>query len=377
MGRVPEVYARLGVKPVINAQSWVTMLGGSLMRPEVLRAMDEAATAFVDLAQLTLAGGETVARACAAEAGLITAGASSGNLLMAAAAMTGTDRAKVDRLPDTTGMKNEILIFKGGRNSYDKSFITAGAKLVEFGSGGGAQPYHLEAGINEKTAGLAWIVAPFQSYPFPLEQAIEICHARGVPVLVDAAAEVPPIENLTRFTRIGADMVTFSGGKGIGGPQNAGLLAGGKELIEAAFLHMFNLGSGTVGIGRPSKVPKETVVGMATALDLFLESDHVATWAGWRNRAQHIVDRLQNIPGLHVVIEDGDINRQGPNAVIYMESDWNGPSPSDIRATLAAGDPSIRVGGGGYRDEINIVLVNVQPGEEEIIADRLEDILRG
>ncbi len=104
MGRVPEVYARLGVKPVINAQSWVTMLGGSLMRPEVLRAMDEAATAFVDLAQLTRAGGEIVARACAAEAGLITAGASSGNLLMAAAAMTGTDRAKVDQLPDTAGM---------------------------------------------------------------------------------------------------------------------------------------------------------------------------------------------------------------------------------------------------------------------------------
>ena len=376
MGRVPEVYARLGVNPVINAQSWVTMLGGSLMRPEVLRAMDEAATAFVDLEELTRAGGETVARACAAEAGLITAGASSGNLLMAAAAMTGTDRAKVDQLPDTTGIKNEILIYSGGRNSYDKSFITAGAKLVEFGSSGGAQPYHLEAAINEKTAGLAWIVAPFQNYPFPLEQAIEICHARDVPVLVDAAAEVPPVENLTRFTRIGADMVAFSGGKGIGGPQNAGLLAGRKDLIEAAFLHMFNLGSGTVGIGRPSKVPKETVVGMATALELFLESDHEATWAGWRRQAQDIVDRLQGIPGLHVVLEDADINRQGPNAVIYFESDWKGPSQGDIRDTLASGEPSIRVGGGGYRDEINVVLVNVQPGEEEIIADRLEDILR-
>ncbi len=375
MGRVPEVYARLGVKPVINAQSWVTMLGGSLMRPEVLRAMDEAATAFVDLEELTLAGGQIVARACAAEAGLIVAGASSGNLLMAAAAMTGTDRARVDQLPDTTGMPNEILIFKGGRNSYDKSFITAGAKLVEFGSSSGAQAYHLEAAINDRTAGLAWIVAPFQSYPFPLEQAIEICHARDIPVLVDAAAEVPPVENLTHFTGIGVDMVTFSGGKGIGGPQNAGLLAGRQELIDAAFLHMFNLGSGTVGIGRPSKVPKETVVGMATALDLFLESDHVATWAGWRGQAEHIVDRLQGIPGLHVIVEDGDINRQGPQAVIYTESDWKGPSPSEIRATMASGSPSIRVGGGGYKDEINIVLVNVQPGEEEINADRLQEIL--
>jgi len=375
--RVPEVYARLGVKPVINAQSWVTMLGGSLMRPEVLRAMDEAATAFVDLADLTRAGGRIVARATGAEAGLVVAGASAGNVLMAAAAMTGTDRAKVDQLPDTSGMPSEILMFKGGRNSYDKSFVTAGAEIVEFGSTSGAQTYHLEAAINENIAGLAWVVAPFQRYPFPLEQAIEIAHAHNIPVLVDAAAEVPPIDNLTRFTKIGADMVTFSGGKGIGGPQNAGLLAGSKELIDAAYLHMFNLGSGTVGIGRPSKVTKETLVGMTTALELFVESDHEATWAGWRDQANHIVGRLNNIPGLHVVLEDGDINRQGPQAVIYQESDWRGPSFPDVRKQLTDGDPSIRVGGGGYKGEINIVLVNVQPGEEVIIADRLEDLLRG
>lgn len=375
--RVPEVYARLGVKPVINAQSWVTMLGGSLMRPEVLRAMDEAATAFVDLADLTRAGGRIVARATGAEAGLVVAGASAGNVLMAAAAMTGTDRAKVDQLPDTSGMPSEILMFKGGRNSYDKSFVTAGAEIVEFGSTSGAQTYHLEAAINENIAGLAWVVAPFQHYPFPLEQAIEIAHAHNIPVLVDAAAEVPPIDNLTWFTKIGADMVTFSGGKGIGGPQNAGLLAGSKELIDAAYLHMFNLGSGTVGIGRPSKVTKETLVGMTTALELFVESDHEATWAGWRDQANHIVGRLNNIPGLHVVLEDGDINRQGPQAVIYQESDWRGPSFPDVRKQLTDGDPSIRVGGGGYKGEINIVLVNVQPGEEVIIADRLEDLLRG
>ena len=375
--RVPEVYARLGVKPVINAQSWITMLGGSLMRPEVLRAMDEAATAFVDLADLTRAGGQIVARATGAEAGLVVAGAAAGNLLMAAAAMTGTDRAKVDQLPDTSGMPSEILMFKGGRNSYDKSFVTAGAKIVEFGSTSGAQTYHLEAAINENTAGLAWVVAPFQRYPFPLEEAIEIAHAHNIPVLVDAAAEVPPIDNLTRFTKIGADMVTFSGGKGIGGPQNAGLLAGTKELIDAAYLHMFNLGSGTVGIGRPSKVTKETLVGMITALELFVESDHEATWAGWRDQANHIIGRLKNIPGLHIVLEDGDINRQGPQAVIYQESDWRGPSFPDVRKQLTDGDPSIRVGGGGYKGEINIVLVNVQPGEEVIIADRLEDILRG
>lgn len=375
--RVPDVYARLGVKPVINAQSWVTALGGSLMRPEVLQAMDDAATAFVDMWALNVAAGKVVARACNAEAGLVTGGASAGNLLMAAACMTGADDAKVEQLPDTAGLKDEIVIFKGQRNRYDKSFETAGAGLVEFGTAGGARPYHLEAAITEKTAAVAWIEAPFMRYPFPLEEAIQIAHGKGVPLIVDAAAEVPPIDNLTRYTRMGADMVTFSGGKGIAGPQNAGLLAGRKDLIDAAYKHSLNLHSPIAGIGRPAKVSKETLVGMVAALELFLESDHEATWQGWRRQAQHIVDRLAGIPGLRVVLEDHDRNRQGPQAVIYFEHEWRGPSSAEVRQRLREGDPPIYVGGGGYRDEINVVMVNVQPGEEGIIADRLSEILRG
>lgn len=375
-GRIPEIYQRLGVKPVINAQSWVTALGGSLMRPEVLRAMDEAAECFVDMWDFNVAAGKVVARACAAEAGLVTGGASAGNVLMAAACMTGPDDAKVEQLPDTTGLKDEIVIFKGHRNRYDKSFVTSGAHLVEYGTAGGARPYHLEAAINEKTAAVAWIFGPFARHPFPLETCIEIAHRHGVPVIVDAAAEVPPFENLTKFTKMGADMVTFSGGKGIGGPQNAGLLAGRKDLIDAAYKHSLNLHSPIAGIGRPSKVSKESLAGMVTALELFLESDHEAIWAGWRQQAQHVVDRLQGIPGLRVVVEDHDPNRQGPQAVIYFEHEWKGPSAAEIRDWLRENDPPIYVGGGGYRGEINVVMVNVQPGEERIIADQLETILK-
>lgn len=374
--RHPDVYARLGITPVINARSWVTALGGSLMRPEVLRAMDEAASCFVDMRELNIAAGKVVARACSAEAGLVTCGASAGNVLMAAACMTGADAARVDQLPDTTGIKNEILIFSGGRNNYDQSFETAGAKLVEFGYGRSATPHHLEIAINENTAAVAWIAAPSMKDPFSLEEAIEISHHADVPVILDAAAEVPPIENLTRFNRMGADMVTFSGGKGISGPQNTGLLAGRKDLIEAASMHSLNSGGARAGIGRPSKVSKESLVGLVTALELFLESDHEATWDGWRDQARYVTDRLQDIHGLRVMLEDHNPQRQGPQAVIYFEHEWNGPAPEEIREMLSKGDPPIYLGAGGFSGELNVVMVNVQPGEEQIIADRLEEILR-
>ncbi len=371
----PEAYKKLGVKPLINAQSWVTSLGGSLMRPEVLRAMDEAATAFVDMTDLNRAAGEVVARACGAEMGLVTAGCAAAEVLMAAACMTGVDEAKVEQLPDTTGLKNEILIFRGQRNRYDGAFETSGATIVEFGAGDAARPYHLESAFTDKTCAVAYVIGPFIKPGLGLEKTIEIAHAHDVPVIVDAAAEVPPRDNLSKFIRMGADMVAFSGGKGIGGPQSAGLLAGRKDLMEAAFVNSLNLDSPRAGIGRPMKVSKENLVGMVTALELFMDTDEAALIAGWRTKAEYVARRLEGIEGLGVVIEDTPVDRQGPQPVIYFERGWTGPSPSEIRQTLKDGDPPILVGGGGVRDEINIVMVNVQDGEEEIIADRLLEAL--
>ncbi len=373
--QVPEVYARLGIKPVINAQSWVTVLGGSLMPPEVLRAMDEAAKCFVHMRELNIAAGKVVARACGAEAGLVTAGAAAAQVLMVAACMTGNDPAKIEQLPDTTGMKTEVVMFRGHRNRYDGAFMIPGAKIVEYGFGRSATDYQLHAAITENTCCVAYVFAPFLVHPMPLEQVVEIAHSRGVPVIVDAAAEAPPAENLTKFIRQGADLVTFSGGKGIRGPQSTGLLAGKKELVEAAFENSLNLDSTHAGIGRPMKVSKENIIGLVAALELFMNTDHDAVWAQWRAQAQHIVDRLQGIPGLRVVLEDHDPNRQGPQAVIYFEYDWKGPSPAEVRAKLLEEEPPIYVGVGGYKDEINVVMTNVQPGEEKIIADRLLQIL--
>ncbi len=371
----PEVYKKLGVKPVINAQSWVTSLGGSLMRPEVLRAMDEAATAFVDMKELNRAAGEVVARACSADMGLVTAGCAAAEVLMAAACMTGIDESNVERLPNTDGLKNEVLLFKGQRNRYDGAFEIPGARIVEFGHGDSARPYHLESAITDNTCAVAYVMGPFIKRGLGLEKTIEIAHAHDVPVIVDAAAEIPPRENLSRFIKMGADMVAFSGGKGIGGPQSAGLLAGRQGLMEAAYLNSLNLDSPKAGIGRPMKVSKENLVGMVAALELYMDSDETAIIEGWRAKANYVARQLDGIDGLRVVIEDTPVDRQGPQPVIYFESDWNGPTPAEVRQKLADGDPSILVGGGGVGNEINIVMVNVQDGEEKVIVERLLEAL--
>ncbi|MBT3941272.1 MAG: aminotransferase class V-fold PLP-dependent enzyme, partial [Chloroflexi bacterium] len=289
---VPGVYARLGVKPIINAQSWITALGGSLMAPEVMRAMQEASTAFVDLHELQGAAGKVLAQACGAEAGLVTGGAAASNVLMAAACMTGDDPSKIDRLPDSTGMKNELVLFDGHRNHYDSNYEIAGATIVPWGFAGSGKAYQLEEAINEKTCAMAWITAPFMHHPMSFAEAAKIAHSHGVPVIVDAAAEVPPAENLTRFIAEGADMVGYSGGKGIGGPQGTGLLVGRADLVDAAYQNHLNTRGTRAGVGRSAKASKEDIVGLVTALQIFNDTDHEAVWAGWRAGAVHIVDRL-------------------------------------------------------------------------------------
>ena len=372
----PEVYKKLGVSPIINAQSWVTSLGGSIMRPEVLSAMDEAANAFVDIKKLNRAAGEVVALACGAEQGLVTAGCSAAQVLMVAACMTGQSESNVEQLPDTTGMKNEVVLFKGQRNRYDKAFVTAGAKLVLYGSEHEGTTDELEAAINENTACVAFVIMPFSSHGVGLEETIRVAHERGVPVIVDAAAELPPRANLSKFHKMGADMVAFSGGKGIGGPQSSGLLSGKADLVEAAVMNSLNLDSAVAGIGRPMKVSKENIVGLVTAIQLFTDSDEAAEWEGWQMKAQYVAERLQGIDGVHVKIEDDPAERQGPQPVLYFEDEFEGPTVSEIKEQLENGDPAIFVGGGSDRAEINIVMVNVQDGEEIVIADRMNEILR-
>ena len=377
----PEVYRKLGIKPVINAQSWVTVLGGSIMRKEVLEAMNDASKVFVDMIELNKSAGKVIAKICNSEAGLVTNGCASAQVLMSAACMTGEDDYKVEKLPNTEGMKNEVIIFKGQRNRYDKAFETSGAIIKEFGTEEDATEEDLISVISNKTCAIAYEIMPFYKPGIGLKKTIEIPHKNSIPVILDAAAEIPPRSNLHRFINMGVDMVAFSGGKGIGGPQSSGILAGREDLINSAFKNSLNLHSNIACVGRPMKVSKENIIGLVTALELYLDSNEEEEYDSWKEKSEYIKNQLKDIPNLDVKIENTPTDRQGTQPILYFHKDWKGKSPEKIKEEMINGDPPIYLGVGGsnlheYIGEINIVMTNVMEGEEIIIADRLNKLLR-
>ena len=369
-------YASLGVQEVINANSWVTRLGGSEMPEEALQAMTDAAHSFIDLDELNQRAGDVIARYTGAEAGLVTAGASAGMLLQAAAVMAGTDHDLIKRLPDTTGMKEEIVIHRAQRVGEDRNYLTAGARFVEIGNSGGTEDWELEGAIGDNTAAVAYIFGPPLSDALPLEQVVEIAHARGVPVVVDAAAMLPPQINLTRFVDAGADMVTFSGGKGVRGPQSTGILCGRADLIEAARL---NGSPNQYGIGRAAKVCKEEIVGLIAALEVFAKSDYEEIQGDWREMCLSIVNSVNDIPSVTASVQDADpfaleAARTTPRAQVFI-SDTHAKSEAQVISELRAGDPPIWVPSAGPHGGIAVVPVNLRPGEDEEIARRLRAAL--
>lgn len=251
-----DIYRRLGVSPAIVASGSTTAYGGSKLRTEVLDAMEKASRTMVNMDDLNAAAGKVIADITGAEAGLVTSGSAGGLILQAAAVMAGKDPARMAQLPNSDGLKNEIIMHTSHRFPYDQCYIATGATIVNIGDGRRCHAWELEAAINENTAAIAYLFSGFLSRrALPLEQVVEMAHAHGVPVIVDAASHLPPRANLTRFIDAGADMVQFSGGKAVRGPQGTGILAGRADLIEAAYAnaspHQF--------IGRGMKVAKEEI----------------------------------------------------------------------------------------------------------------------
>jgi len=376
---VPAIYRRLGVRPIIHGSGTTTRYGGSLLRPEALETMREASTTLVNLDELNEAAGAAIARMLGAEAAFVTAGASSGLILQAAACIAGADPAKITRLPDTTGMRNEIVIQRAHRFAYDQAYRVAGGVLVEIGLARRTQPFELEAAIGDRTAAVAYLISPFTSPPgvLTLEQVIAIAHKRGVPVIVDAASMLPPRENLTKFLRLGADLVSFSGGKGIRGPQSTGILAGRRDLVRAVALNA----SPNQALGRAAKTSKEEICGLVTALECFMAEDEKAEMKRYTDVCAAIVEALGDIRGVRAVVEHDPVNRVIPHAVLYFTPDWAGPSGHEVQVALAQGEPHIYVQQGahqgGYFDEIAIDAINLQPGDEAVIAARLrEELMR-
>ena len=353
-------YQKLGLRRVINARSYSTKVGGSLMSEAVIQAMKEAAESFVRIEDLQEVAGRVIADVTGAEAGYVTSGAAAGLTLGMAACMAGLDPLKMNRLPDAQGMKNEVIIQRAHRNDYDHALRAAGAKVVEVGFNYATFPYEVETAINERTAAV-FFLAGVPEGSLPLEQVVAITHAHGVPVIMDAAAELPPPENLRKFIAEGVDLVAFSGGKHIGGPQASGILCGRRDLILSVALqhqdmdvfpetwpsrHLISNGSVVGpphhGIGRGLKVGKEEIAGLITALKCYSNRDFEAELQKWHQRIKILVTGFEGIPGLsarHVFPLPG--GRPVPTAQLHVDPVRAGLNAHDLINALQEGEPII------------------------------------
>lgn len=365
------IYERLGLRPIINARGTHTRLGGTLMRPEVLEAMQAAAGAYVVLDELQDRASEVIARATGAEAGHVIGGAEAGLLIGTAAILAGTDPAKIASLPDTTGMKNEAIMHRAHRNGYDHGVRAAGATIVDIGYGNSAMAYQLRAAINERTALVVYLMSPWASQgALSLAQTCEIAHESGIPVLVDAAAMLPPTSSLKRFIAEGADLVTFSGGKGLMGPQSSGILAGRADLIRAARIN----GSPYHSVGRAAKAAKEDIVGLIVALENYLERDHEADFAGWKAQADYMLDHLKDFPGVEATYLYDGREHPVPRVELFFTPE-SGIDSHQFVLEMEENDPRIFLfeptGPTARPNAIAINTLTMQPGEEEIVAKEL------
>jgi D-glucosaminate-6-phosphate ammonia-lyase len=372
-----NVFQRLGVRTIANASGPSTRLSGGIMRLEVAEAMAEASQWCVDLAELQGRASEILAEVTGADAGYVTAGASAALMLASAACLAGLDPARMNRLPDTTRMANEVVMARSQRNMYDRAVAQAGAKLVEVGipdrfSGAGvrdAQVWEYEAAISDKTAAILWVAQP-HSEP-SLTEIVALARRHGLPVIVDAAGQLPPAENLKRFIAEGADLVAFSGGKAIGGPQASGILVGRRDLVQSAALQQLDhdtyfeqwsppaslfdknalVGLPASGIGRAAKCGKEEIVGLLTALKFFLAEDSDERHQRRLAICQEIVNGLQSIEGATVTLVDRKVGR-GPTVEVAVHADVLGFSAHDLVKRLQDGDPSVHANHTRVRDGI-------------------------
>jgi len=366
-----DVYDDLGVTKVINGAATLTRLGGSLMSPEVLAAMVEAAQHFVDMDELQQKVGERIAAWTGNEAAYVSSGAAAGLALSTAACITGLDPQKRERLPYTEGMKNEIIIHKRGRVCYAFAIRQAGGRLVEVGTEAGATPDDLERAINDRTVAIFYFHNPaLMPGQVPLERGIEIARQANIPLVVDAAAQIPPIDNLWRYTKMGADLALFSGGKGLCGPQSSGLIVGRKDLIEAC---AFNA-CPRAFIGRPMKVGKEELVGLMTAVRRYLDLDHDLLMQTYEDQVQTVIAAFSDHP--HISVRRSFPSEAGqpmPRAEISFDEQGLGITRDEVLMRLRTGDPSIVLAEAGESG----VFVNPQtlkPGQEKTIINRIRQI---
>lgn len=360
-----DYFKELGVKTFINAAGTYTFMSGSLMRPEVLAAYNYAKDEYVLLDDLQDKVGERIAELLHCEAATITSGSASAITLGTAGVLSGMDQEKVVQIPDLTGMKSEVILQKAHRIPYDHAIRNCGVKLIVVET-----KKELERAINDKTA-MMWFcnTANFDGQVQDKE-FLEIAKKHNIPTFNDCAADVPPVENLWKYTDMGFDLVAFSGGKGLRGPQSGGLLLGRKDLIQAARLHAAPRGN---TVGRGMKVNKEEILAMYATVESYLTRDHAKDWALWESQIETIRSTLAPIKGVVPEVHVPKIANHVPSLRLSWDEDKIGKTVDEVRQKLREGHPSIETV--GNKSEINITTWMMQPGQERVVAKRLKEIL--
>ena len=374
-----SIYEQLAVKKRINAAANGTSIGGSIMLPEVTVAMQEAGRSHVSIPELLERAGNRIAELTGVEACYITNGAAAGVAVSVAACMTGSSNARVHQLPDTSGMKDEVIVQRMQINFYELMIRLTGSRIVPVGLANRTYPWHLEAAFTPQTASVVHFPAYSPPTDLPIDQVIELAHARGVPVIVDAASEFPPFSILSHYWKLGADLTIFSGGKGLRGPQSSGLILGRKDLVEACAVNS----SPNHGVGRPMKVGKEEIAGLLTAVELWSNPEFERKmFDRWRRRTDSMIEILSQVPGVRASKGDSPPASTGlavhPDGLPFTLVEWDSQrvakSVGQVMAELWEGDPSIIVA-----ETPSGILLNpatLEPGEAEIVAQRVAGVLR-
>lgn len=362
---VRNLAKELGIRTFINAAGTYTAMTGSLMQDEVMETIQGASKEFMMLDEVQTKVGEKIAALTHAEAAVVTAGCFSALTLGLAGVLTGMDQKKVEALPHLqgTGMKSEVIIQKGHSIGYSHALTNTGCTIVTVET-----LEDLEKAINEKTALLWFLHIQSDKGLINHEKWVQVAKARGIPSMIDMAADVPPVENLWRFNDMGFDLVCVSGGKAMRGPQSAGILMGKKDLIAAARLSMPPRGS---TIGRGMKVNKEEILGMYVAIEKFVNMDHKKEWKMWEDRVATIGNAAKSVKGVTTQVSVPELGNHTPTLNISWDASKVTLSTKSLQENLRNGNPSIEVMGGG-ENSINITTWMLKAGEEKIVAARLK-----
>jgi len=368
------IYKELGAKPIINAIGSLTLVGGSTLPPEVRQAMDAANDAYISLTDLEAAAGSAIAKLTGVPAAYVTSGAGSALTLAAAAAMAGDDDDLIQRLPNTEGMRGEVLIQKRQRYWYDRCLEMSGARLVEFGTVERTTDDDLRRAIGPKTAAVHFVMKEEAIDPqaLTLEETIEVANEAGIPTLVDAAGQIYPLENMGKYVRMGAAFQCIAA-KYMGAPQSTGLALGTEDFIHNLGLQSFASYEGRRirGVGRPHKIDRQEIVGCVAAVRRWMTMDHEERLADHERRTMMMVNRLKTIPGVTASFVNNVVGHHAFGVKLDVDPKVTGISNQDVVNRLKEGNPPIWTRIRDGESYIIITTFGLKPGEEKIVGDRV------